>query len=195
MTRSAEEDPPGTPVRETSSLAIASLVLALVWLLGLGSVLAIVLALLERRSIRRSAGARGGDGLAIAGLVVGVVGLVAGVVVVALAAATNKVVDELTPRTVRVPAGHSIAIEDAGTIGIVRVTVYAVEHPVAPREPWPPPAAGHEFAVADMEVCAGKGGSQEGVIPPLFELVFPTDKPCTQGCLPLASRTSAKCTD
>ena len=56
----------------TNGLAIASLVLSLLWLGGLGSNLTIIFGFAARHQIRRSAGRQGGDGLALAGLLVGI---------------------------------------------------------------------------------------------------------------------------
>src|SRR5579863_3875392 len=53
----------GMPSRqETSGYAIASLVLGIVWLGGLGSILAVIFGAIARKSIRRSGGWVGGDG-------------------------------------------------------------------------------------------------------------------------------------
>ncbi len=60
----------------TSRLALASLVCALAWLFGLGSIAAVVLGVMALRRIERSGGALGGKGLAIAGTVIGLVGVV-----------------------------------------------------------------------------------------------------------------------
>jgi hypothetical protein len=60
------------PVR-TSGLAIASLVLGILWLFGGGSILAVIFGHISLRQINR--GERDGKGLAIAGLVLGYVGL------------------------------------------------------------------------------------------------------------------------
>lgn len=62
--------------QETSGLAIASLVLSILWLGGLGALLAVIFAVQARKQIRQSGGAVGGNGLATAGLVIGIVGLV-----------------------------------------------------------------------------------------------------------------------
>ncbi|MDP8929168.1 MAG: DUF2510 domain-containing protein [Actinomycetota bacterium] len=59
----------------TNGKAVASLTLALVWLGGIASVPAIVLGLLARREIDRSSGGQRGSGLASAGIVVGLLGL------------------------------------------------------------------------------------------------------------------------
>ena len=61
------------PARPTNGLAVASLVLGAVWLFWIGSVLALVFGYVSRGQIRRSG--EGGDGLAIAGLVLGWVGV------------------------------------------------------------------------------------------------------------------------
>jgi len=59
----------------TSGLAIASLVLGLVWLCGLGSLLATIFGAVALSQISRSKGRLEGKGLAIAGLVLGILGL------------------------------------------------------------------------------------------------------------------------
>ena len=77
---------PGVPDAElrpsrppTSRRAVAGLVVGVVWLAGLGSVVAVVLSAVALRDVRT--GAVEGRGIAVAGIVVGVVGLVAGLVV------------------------------------------------------------------------------------------------------------------
>ena len=60
----------------TSGLAIASLVLGLVWLGGLGSLLATIFGAVSLSQISRSNGGITGKGLALAGLILGIVGLV-----------------------------------------------------------------------------------------------------------------------
>lgn len=59
--------------------------LSILWLGGLGSVLAVGLGLLARRELRRDDGRQSGEGLAIAGVVLGVVGLVVPLGLVAIA--------------------------------------------------------------------------------------------------------------
>ncbi|HVD28873.1 MAG TPA: DUF4190 domain-containing protein [Mycobacteriales bacterium] len=67
--------PAGPPPRETNGLAIASLLLGLLWFFWIGSVLAIPLGYWAKRQIRRSSGAQQGAGLATAGIVLGWVGM------------------------------------------------------------------------------------------------------------------------
>ncbi len=74
------EDPSGRPLPRrtgTNMLAVASLVLSILWVLGLGSIVAVVLGYIAMRQIEESRGAQEGMGLATAGVVLGVVGVVA----------------------------------------------------------------------------------------------------------------------
>lgn len=63
----------GRPGR-TNGLAVASLVLGLLWLYGVGSLLAMILGYVARSQIDDSRGRDGGRGLAIAGIVLGWIG-------------------------------------------------------------------------------------------------------------------------
>ena len=76
--------------QSTNGMAIASLVLSLLWLYWLGSILAVIFGHVARAQIRRRGGVEGGDGMAIAGLVIGYVGLATLVLfVIALVSASN----------------------------------------------------------------------------------------------------------
>lgn len=68
---------PGTQQRatKTNGLAIASMVLGIVWIYWVGSVLALVFGYTARRQIDESDGREGGRGMAIAGIVLGWVGV------------------------------------------------------------------------------------------------------------------------
>jgi hypothetical protein len=69
------------PPRRTNGLAIASMVLGIVWLYWIGSILALVFGYIARKQIRERG--ESGDGMAIAGIVLGWVGIAAiGLVVV-----------------------------------------------------------------------------------------------------------------
>jgi len=59
----------------TNGLAVASLVLGIIWLYWLGSLLATIFGAVAIRQINASGGRQGGKGLAVAGLVLGIVGL------------------------------------------------------------------------------------------------------------------------
>jgi hypothetical protein len=62
------------PRRGTNGYAIASLVLSIVMMCGIGSILAIVFGNMARRQIRTEGGE--GSGLATAGIIIGWIGLV-----------------------------------------------------------------------------------------------------------------------
>jgi predicted RNA-binding Zn-ribbon protein involved in translation (DUF1610 family) len=59
----------------TSGMAIASLVMGLLWMYWLGSILAICLGYAARREIRNNAGRIEGEGMATAGIVLGWIGI------------------------------------------------------------------------------------------------------------------------
>lgn len=61
---------------DLNPLAVAALVASLVWLGGFGSVAAIVLGVIARQQIDRSGDRERGRGLAVAGIVIGALGLV-----------------------------------------------------------------------------------------------------------------------
>jgi hypothetical protein len=63
---------PATP--KTSGLAVAALVLGIVWIYWIGSVLAVIFGAVALKQINASQGWRTGKGLATAGLVLGLVG-------------------------------------------------------------------------------------------------------------------------
>jgi len=59
-----------------NGLAVASLVLGILWIYWVGAILAVVFGHIALRQIRGSEGAQTGRGMAIAGLVLGYIGLV-----------------------------------------------------------------------------------------------------------------------
>jgi uncharacterized membrane protein len=70
---------------QANGLAIASVVLAVLWFAGIGAVLALVFGYRARKEIRNSAGRQTGSGLATAGIILGWIGvavLVAGVILI-----------------------------------------------------------------------------------------------------------------
>jgi uncharacterized protein DUF4190 len=67
--------PGGEEAGDTNGFAIASLFLGIIWLFGLGSVAAIALGYLGLKQIEASAGHESGRAIAIAGIVIGVIGL------------------------------------------------------------------------------------------------------------------------
>ena len=59
----------------TNGMAIASLVLGILWLYWVGSILALVFGYIARRQIDESAGRQSGRGMAVAGIVLGWIGV------------------------------------------------------------------------------------------------------------------------
>ncbi|HVA53469.1 MAG TPA: DUF4190 domain-containing protein [Acidimicrobiales bacterium] len=65
--------------RKTHATAIASLVLSIAWIAGIGSIVAIILGFTSQKKIKRSTGAVGGADVSTAGITLGVVGLIAAI--------------------------------------------------------------------------------------------------------------------
>jgi hypothetical protein len=61
--------------KSTNGLAIASMVLGILWIYWLGSILALIFGYVAKGQIDQSAGRQGGRGMAIAGIVLGWVGV------------------------------------------------------------------------------------------------------------------------
>jgi hypothetical protein len=81
--------PAAAPPRTTNGLAIAAMVLGIVWIYWIGSILALIFGYIAKGQINRSDGRQGGKGMAIAGIVLGWVGigfLVLMIVVIAVGA-------------------------------------------------------------------------------------------------------------
>ncbi len=83
------------PIRtRTNGLAVASLVLGIIWMYGLGSILALVFGYTGKSQIDKSNGEQTGGGLAIAGIVLGWIGVVGLIIIISVAfigkAASNQ---------------------------------------------------------------------------------------------------------
>jgi hypothetical protein len=65
--------------QKTNGLAIASLVLGIVWVGGIGAVLAVVFGFVGRKKIADSNGQQTGGGLALAGIILGFIGVLGAV--------------------------------------------------------------------------------------------------------------------
>src|SRR4249920_3763147 len=63
------------PFRETNGSAIVSVVLGVLWLAGIGSLLALVFGYRARREIKNTAGSQKGSGLSTAGIILGWIGI------------------------------------------------------------------------------------------------------------------------
>ena len=67
--------PAGEEGAETNGFAIASMFLGIIWLFGIGSIVAIILGYAGMKQIDASGGHQSGRAIAIAGIVIGIVGL------------------------------------------------------------------------------------------------------------------------
>ena len=77
--------------QRTNGMAVASLVLGIVWIYGIGSILALIFGYQAKNQIDRSGGAEGGRGMAIAGIVLGWVGIGGfALVIIAIAASSSS---------------------------------------------------------------------------------------------------------
>jgi hypothetical protein len=75
--------------QRTNGLSIAALVLGIVWVWWIGSILAVIFGHVSLSQIKKSNGAQGGKGMAIAGLVLGWIGVGTLLLVIAAAAANS----------------------------------------------------------------------------------------------------------
>jgi len=178
---------PGRSLRPTNALAIASLILSIVWFFGLGSVLAVTFALVALSKITASKGGQGGRGLAVAGLIIGICGLIGSVAFFVILnghlSANNRLNDQVPtsrPPPVTLPAA---AKPPSSTIG-PPVTLPAAARTQSTVNPlgvtlnvtdpsghdftkvlvldvaYPVSLGAGSYAIASVGVCAGPGGSQ-----------------------------------
>jgi hypothetical protein len=102
VAEAADSPPPNdiaVPAPETNSSAVASAVLGALWLLGIGSVLALIFGYRARREIKSSQFYQTGGGLATAGIILGWVGIA--VLLVVAVGALGLVADSRPPVPVR----------------------------------------------------------------------------------------------
>ena len=117
------------PAQRTSGLAIASFVLSLVWILGFGSLLAVILGLVARSNIKRSGGLQTGKGLATAGTIIGILGLLGSTMIV-VSLRTLWSHQGPSAGAARVHAlGTALNVSEGGTTDR-NVTVYSVVYPL-----------------------------------------------------------------
>lgn len=76
------------PSRGTNGMAVASMVLGILWLYWIGSVLALIFGYVALSQIKATGGTQGGRGMAIAGIVLGWIGL--GLLLIGLIAAASN---------------------------------------------------------------------------------------------------------
>lgn len=84
--------PQPPPSRGVNGMAIASMICSVMWMYGVGSVLAIIFGSIARRQIRERG--ESGGAMATAGLIIGVLGLIGAVLVISLVIIGAAVDDE-----------------------------------------------------------------------------------------------------
>ena len=84
--------PQYAPAPRTNGLAIASMVLGIVWLWGIGSILALIFGLVSMKQIKERGD--GGKGMAIAGIVLGAIGVLSLIALFALVWAGTSATNE-----------------------------------------------------------------------------------------------------
>jgi hypothetical protein len=177
----------GSAPPATNGLAIASLILSILWFFGLGSLLAVIFALVARSKIRASGGEEQGDGLAIAGLIIGICGLIGSVGFFLILNVTTSGIDQLHRQQIQADrqppvtshAGHvtvnalgeSVNVGDTSGSGVTEVLVQDVAYPVAEGV--------GTFAIASVRVCAGTGGLPSAVSSNSFRLGISGAGTCT----------------
>jgi hypothetical protein len=138
---------------KTSALAVFALIFSIVWILGVGSVLAVLFGILALVVVGRSQGRKRGRGLAIAGIIIGVIGiagsLTMGYFALKLWHWSSKPHTEMIGKQVTV--GDSVL---AG--GIDKLTVLGVNPDAAGRGingVAVPAPSGEHFVSAQLELC------------------------------------------
>jgi YVTN family beta-propeller protein len=110
----------GRPTPDPASAwAVTSLILSILWLGGLGSLLAVVFGIIALLQIRKAKGPKKGSGLATAGIVIGVIGTVGTLLVIGLFVAISHLGDIKITLPAPSSYGLNIALSPAGTIGYV----------------------------------------------------------------------------
>ena len=137
--------PPGQPAppnfvyverSRTNGLAVAAMVLGILWIWWIGSVLAVIFGHVSLNHIKRSNGAERGRGMAIAGLVLGYIGVATLILVIALFVFAGSNTDN---------AGAAACEADAASVATGRGVLRderSVRARAEPRSGLPPPRIG-----------------------------------------------------
>jgi len=158
----AEQPPASLPPQvRTNGLAIASLVLGILWLYWIGSILALVFGYIALHQIRRSNGWQEGRGIAVAGVVLGWVGVGVLAVLLVLVAAIADDAESGRPftRSGVTPIDDGTAISTATTF-----STSSLEEEVLGRgapDPTPPPADTASDALQITLLVEGAGERAE----------------------------------
>ena len=77
----------------TNGLSVASMVLGIVWVFGIGSILAGIFGFVARKQIKDSGGRQSGSGMALAGIILGFVGVASLILWIVLVIAVTTTID------------------------------------------------------------------------------------------------------
>ena len=176
---------PANPATPTSGVAITALIMSVLWLGGLGSIVGIVLGISARRAIRRSNGTVQGGGLAMAGVIVGICGIVVAAILwptlikdgINTNKAVNQVNNALTPHTVTLSLGQSAQMAANDPNGLSSIQVTAFTNPEPSPDLLIQPGPGKQFALIALTICAGPNGSQAGPNKIGFTVSVPGNSP------------------
>jgi hypothetical protein len=144
--------------QKTNGLAIAALILAILWLGGLGSVLAVIFGIVSLNQISKARGALGGKGLSIAALVIGGIGTLLTVLFYAIAIFAVSVVGHLA-QSATVAVGTTINVKNNSiNYGISSIAVDQVTTS-STGENSESPDSGKQFVFAHVKICATSQGT------------------------------------
>ncbi|MFA1551697.1 DUF4190 domain-containing protein [Actinomadura chokoriensis] len=149
-------EPRGGPRPQgTNSLAVASLILGILWLGWIGSILAIVFGHVSLSQIKRTGQA--GKGMAIAGLVLGYLGLVIGVIVVTLLVALFNDTGEKQTRVVLEADGSGGAAHADITYSFTEESAQANDRSLPWRKKESRKVGGFDVLVLDVQNTGERG--------------------------------------
>ncbi len=142
------------PPPRTSAMAVVALILSILWLGGVGSIVAVVLGFVARRRIKRSDGQMSGRGLSTAAIIIGFVGILGAI-------ATGLVIGVVVHDTRPVSVAMGQSVRPTGSVvhlfGVTSVRVNGVKRLV----PVDAPADTTPYA-ANVTICTNNEGASIG---------------------------------
>ena len=159
-TSQAAPQPPAAPPPETSGMAVGSLICGILFVFFPAAITAVVLGHISRSEIRRSAGRLKGDGMALAGLILGYVGIsVIPILIIAAIAIPNLLRS-------RMAANEASAVSSLRTINVACVQ-YATQYkgyPASLANLGPSPYKTPDRGGADLIEATLAGGTKSGYL-------------------------------
>jgi Domain of unknown function (DUF4190)/Protein of unknown function (DUF2510) len=141
-----------------NGLAIAAMVLGIVWVYWIGSLLALIFGYVALSQIKKSQGSQRGRGMAIAGVVLGYVGLALLALVIVLVALNADSISRslscdsdystLTHAEERFYAGHGTYGTEADLVAVGEISGYSKRHDIRVL------GAGRDYEIVDTGDCS-----------------------------------------